>query len=402
MASKERGTSRIKQRAAQLEAASRITTPAKADTCVVGGGAAGLVAGIVAAEQGAEVVVIEKNLTCGKTILATGNGRCNFANAHLDPHLYNDPHFVSEACGAHWLAGILHFFKQSGLAWVEEAEGRLYPLSRQAASVQSVLLQRAQHAGVILAPAREVTRVSHETKGFFVTLRELWGKEKTRTLHAESVVLATGGTHALTTQNLGLDAIPSSPALCPLACAHPLLPQLDGRRVRARVELVRNQQLVAVEKGEVLFRDYGLSGIAVFNLSRHARPGDTITLDLLPSLTIDEACQLGTTTLDGLLDPVVAQALQTLATSTQEALALAKTFVLRVQGPAEANQAQVHRGGLPTQQFDPHMLECMHVRRLFACGEALDVDGPCGGYNLAWAWKSGMVAGTGAAKEALW
>lgn len=401
MARKERGTSRLRQRAALLEAASHVDIPKETDVCVVGGGAAGLVAGIIAAEEGAKVVVIEKNPTCGKSILATGNGRCNFANTRLDPQLYNDPSFVQATCGRQWLADTLEFFAQSGLAWADEAQGRLYPLSRQAASVQSVLLQRASRAGVVLAPARDVMRLLATPSNFSLAWQEQWPEGSMKSAHAKTVVVATGGFHALDLKGLGLNSTALSPLLCPLACTHPLLARLDGRRVRAAARLLRNNRIVATEQGEVLFRGYGVSGIAMFNLSRHVLRGDKLLIDLLPSLSLEEAWTLGTKTLDGLLDPVVAHVLEESAPTRQDALAQAKSFALCVTGLAETDQAQVHRGGLSTNQFDPSTLECGHVRGLFACGEALDVDGPCGGYNLAWAWKSGMVAGSAAAKEAL-
>lgn len=394
-----RRVSRASKRAELLHAASRVVVPDTCDVCVIGGGAAGLVASIIAAEQGARVVALERDLECGRTILATGNGRCNFANRHADPVLYNDPVFVRGVCGATWLADVLAFFESCGLAWAEEAEGRLYPLSRQAASVRNVLLQRAQAAGVVLAPARDVMRIHGHGSGFDVSYRELWSETTATIEHAGAVVVSVGGAATQVYDELGLESAPAIPLLCPLSCKGPALPQLDGRRVRVCARLEHDGRLVAEQSGEVLFRDYGLSGIVVFNLSRFAQPGDTITLDLIPTLVLEQAQRLGVRTLDGLLDPIVAQTLIEETGSAPAALALAKALVYTVTETAEIGHAQVRRGGLATAQFDPHTLQARSVPGLFACGEALNVDGPCGGYNLAWAWKSGMVAGMAAAKE---
>ncbi len=397
MAHRTKGASRTRERARLLDLAAEVSLPRHVDVCVLGGGAAGLVAATVAAERGAHVVVLERDLECGRTILATGNGRCNFANVHLDTVLYNDPAFVAAVCGVRWLEDVLAFFEACGLAWAEEAEGRLYPLSRQAASVRNVLLCRAIQAGVILAPAREATHVRRVNGEFVVTLHESWEGGCERTLRTASVILATGGGQTKLYEDVGIRATPSSPLLCPLACEHPLLNTLDGRRVRARATLVRAGTQIACEQGEVLFRPYGLSGIVVFNLSRHAQSGDTVRLNLLPTLDPQKARELAHTTLDGVLDPIVAQALMKHAHSHRAALDLACNMEFTVCGFAETDHAQVRRGGLATTEFLPTTLEAEHVRHLHACGEALDVDGPCGGFNLAWAWKSGMVAGAAAA-----
>ncbi len=390
MARKPRRTSRSQAREAALAAAAAVSVPGRCDVCVVGGGAAGLAAAIAAAEAGASVVVLERAPECGRTILATGNGRCNLSNARLAWGRYNDPGFVEAVCGERFGADVLDFFEGCGLAVAEEGDGRLYPLSRQAASVREVLLARARRAGVTLAPAREVVGVERDGDGWRVT----YGGVGSGTVVARSAVLSVGGGEALL-RSLGLACAPFEPVLCSLACEAPagVSPdELDGRRAHATARLLRDGREVVAETGEVLFRPYGISGIAVFDLSRFARPGDVVALDLTGGLEGERASRLAACAggCAGLLDPVVSRALG-------DSLETARDLRLVVLGPAEPERAQVTRGGLLTDQFDPATLGARDLPGLFACGEALDVDGACGGFNLAWAWKSGLVAGSAAA-----
>ena len=390
MARKARRTSRSQVREAALAAAATVRVPERCDVCVIGGGAAGLAAAIAAAEGGASVVVLERSPECGRTILATGNGRCNFSNARLAWERYNDPDFVEAVCGSGFGQDVLAFFEECGLAWAEEEGGRLYPLSRQAASVREVLLGRADRSGAVLAPARKVTAVEHESGGWRVS----YDGAGPGSLAARSAVLAMGGGEELA-RAMGLACAPFEPVLCSLACEAPggvSLDALDGRRAHAAARLLRGGSEVAREEGEVLFRPYGLSGIAIFDLSRHARPGDVIALDLTCGLDGARAARLVERAggCAGILDPVIARGLG-------DSLEAARDLRFVVSGPAEPRRAQVTRGGLATGQFDPATLEARSLPGLFACGEALDVDGACGGFNLAWAWKSGLVAGSAAA-----
>ncbi len=399
MPRKQKRESRAQRRESLLREAARVAIPTDVDVCVVGGGAAGLVAGIVAAQEGARVVVLERDLACGRTILATGNGRCNFANRHLDPTLYNDPAFVEAVCQERWLDDVLTFFADCGLAWAEEGAGRLYPLSRQAASVRNVLLERARRACVVLAPAREVTHVARVAGDFLVRYGEAFG-DVPQSMGASRVIVATGGGAQRIAADVGLFVGPTRPVLCPIACTGADLDKVDGRRIHARATLLRGGRRVASELGELLFRDYGVSGIAAFNLSRHAQPGDELVLDLLPDLDEHQATRLATHTLDGLLDPTIAAFLASDTPSAAQAIQRAKSLSLTITGLAEQDRAQVTRGGFATATLDPATLELRGMPGVFACGEAVDVDGPCGGYNLAWAWKSGMVAGRAAGREA--
>ena len=396
MARGPRRTPRSRAREEALAAAAAVRVPARCDVAVVGGGAAGLAAAVAAAEYGASVVVLERGLACGRTILATGNGRCNFMNVSLcgpEPawERYNDPSFVAATCGAGFGDDVLAFFEECGLAWAEEEGGRLYPLSRQAASVREVLLARAARDGVVLSPAREVACVERDGDGWRVTYKGA----SSSSVVARSAVLSAGGGEEVTC-SLGLACAPYEPVLCSLACAAPQdvsLAGLDGRRAHVVARLLRGDVEVAREVGEVLFRPYGLSGIVVFDLSRQARPGDVVALDLTCGLDRDRARALvaAAGSCAGALDPVIAGALGSDA--------LERAFDLRfvVTGPAEPERAQVTRGGLLTERFDPATLEARELPGLFACGEALNVDGACGGFNLAWAWKSGLVAGRAAA-----
>ncbi len=396
MAARQNRPSRAAARQALLEAAAAVRVPERADVAVVGGGAAGLVAAIAAAEAGCSTVVLERAPECGRSILATGNGRCNLSNARLSWERYNDPAFVEAVCGERFGADVLDLFEGCGLACAEE-DGRLYPLSRQAASVRDVLLARARRGGVTLAPAREVTVVARDGRdGWRVTFSGMG--TGAGALEARCAVLATGGGTEIT-RSLGLACAPDEPVLCPLAC-EPVgtlsLAELDGRRAHVVARLLRDGREVARETGEVLFRPYGVSGIVAFDLSREARAGDVLSLDLTAGLDRARAERLARAAggCRGLLDPVVARALG-------DSLELARDLRLQVLGPAEPERAQVTRGGLLAGQFLPETLEARELPGLFACGEALDVDGACGGFNLAWAWKSGLVAGHGAAGRAL-
>ena len=391
MARRARRTSRSQAREEALAAAAAVRVPGRCDVCVIGGGASGLAAAIASAEAGASATVLERAPECGRKILATGNGRCNFSNARLDWGRYNDPGFVEAVCGPGFGEDVLALFEECGLAWVEEEGGRLYPLSRQATSVREVLLARAQRAGVALAPAREATGIEREGDGWRVTYEGV----SSGCVVVRSVVLSVGGGEGLA-RSLGLESRPFEPVLCSLACEAPegvSLSALDGRRAHVLARLLRKGAEVARETGEVLFRDYGLSGIAVFDLSRWARPDDVITLDLTCGLS--EACARRLVEAaggcSGLLDPVISAELK-------GSLDIARDLRLVVLGPAEPQRAQVTRGGLLTAQFDPATLEARELPGLFACGEALDVDGACGGFNLAWAWKSGLVAGLAATR----
>ena len=391
MARRARRTSRSQAREEALAAAAAVRVPERCDVCIVGGGASGLAAAIAAAEAGASTTVLERAPECGRTILATGNGRCNFSNARLDWGRYNDPDFVEAVCGPRFGENVLAFFEGCGLAWVEEEGGRLYPLSRQAASVREVLLARTQRADATLAPAREVTGIERGVDDWRVSYEGV----SSGCVVARSVVLSVGGGEELA-RSLGLESRPFEPVLCSLACEAPTgvsLSALDGRRAHVVAQLLHDGTEVARETGEVLFRDYGLSGIAIFDLSRCARPGDVITLDLTCGLSESRARRLAEAAggCSGLLDPVIAAELK-------GSLDIARDLRLVVSGPADPQRAQVTRGGLLTAQFDPATLEALELPGLFASGEALDVDGACGGFNLAWAWKSGLVAGLAATR----
>ena len=148
-----------RQREARLRARAEATrVPARCDVCVIGCGAAGIVAAAVASEAGASVVALERSDEVARTLLATGNGRCNFANEALDPTRYNDPGFVTPLMDDGALGRILDWFASCGLAWVSHG-GLLYPRSLAASSVRDVLLARAERSGAVLAPLREATAI---------------------------------------------------------------------------------------------------------------------------------------------------------------------------------------------------------------------------------------------------
>lgn len=404
-AQRKKRLSRTEKNNALLAQAAAVKVPSVADVVVVGGGASGLTAAISAAEalQDAEhpgtVIVFERALECGRTILATGGGRCNFANEDVRPENYRHPAFVRSVVGGKYLKEVLSFFRTCGLAWITEDEGRMYPVTREASSVRDVLLARAKKAGVISACAREIVDIQTTSQGFEVAWKETFEEGTRHTLTARTVILAGGGASTSTvTHNLDLAMVSERPGLCALTCLPKISAQLDGKRAHARAHLMRDGKLQSTEQGEVLFRRFGISGIMVFNLSRMAHSGDTISLDLLYEVdrsALQAAIEAQTT--DGILDSALAEFVAP-GTSIPAKISAARHLVLTVTGVEQSVPPQITIGGLAIENFDQN-LEARAYPGLFACGEALDIDAPCGGFNLAWAWKSGMVAGTSAARH---
>ncbi len=425
---------------------------------IIGGGASGLAAAIAAActiqakqraDKHLEVVLCEAADRVGKSILATGNGRCNFSNSNPDPHYYWNGEFVGRVfealestsslcqseCVDHTAATPfghvavadnvpLRFFDSLNLAWREEAQGKLYPLANKSSVVLDVLRARTQTLGICELCEQRVVSIRRNDNGYTLSL------SSGETMDAAAVVLACGGR--------GIEQIKlpagcatklGKPVLGPLRVSETsLVKSLDNVRVRSAARLLdESGNLTSTEIGEVLFRPYGVSGIAIFNLSRLiAYKDQVIELDFIPALKDEDAlefvmrratqCQaLGygvsaETILRGLVLPPVARAIvkaahisSHLPFQQRDGEALAKTlkhFVLHVQGIGDERQCQVMRGGLDVASFNVQTLEANKLPGLFACGEALDVDGPCGGFNLHWAWASGLLAGSQAALKA--
>lgn len=455
------------------------------DIVVIGGGAAGLAASICAAWHcratgvSARIAVFETNERVGRSILATGNGRCNFSNAHITPDVYRNAAFVREVfaaleaqafwkrlpCGADSGVGeragthaagthaagtantgaagsvdsaragesscvasesanaVLHLFSCLGLVWREEAQGRLFPHTNKASTVLDVLRAAAAALGVQECCATQVCAITPpQSPDEPFTLQVEHGTP----VHARVVICAVGGAAAQKLlPNAFLYVLPRA-VLGPLRTQTNTIRALDNIRVRCVATLVRNKASVAREEGEVLFRSYGLSGIAIFNLSRFARAGDIISLDVLPQFTarelearlckhIEVLLQLHAQAITwedvlcGMVLPLVGCAVLRSACLDPSARALPenakhvahalKHFELAVEGVGEARACQVHAGGFSCENFCAQTMESMHCAGLFAAGEMLDVDAPCGGYNLHWAWASGALAGVSAAKR---
>lgn len=401
---------------------------------VVGGGAAGLMAAYAAAREGASVTIVERCERAGRKLLATGNGRCNLTNLRASPEHY---HGTGQALAAEALLRVppseaLTTFSSLGLVWREEEKGRVYPYSGQASAVLDVLRAGCARYGVTLACGQAVRSITRGEDGFSLQVGE------GDIMCADRVIVTTGGRaasklgsdgsgYALLTA-LGHHMTPCAPSLVQLRCTHPVLPALKGIRVQARITLRIGHHTAREEYGEILFTEYGLSGIAALSVSREVSPaiaaGRTVeaSLCLLPEY---DAAQRKSMMLDrrrlfadetagqccmGLLPRRVGEALCKTAgipldlpcarLSDAQASALAALLAdwqFPVIGTQSFEHAQVTAGGIDGNEFAPGTMASRLVPGLYAAGEVLDVDGDCGGFNLQFAWASGLLAGRAAA-----
>ena len=394
---------------------------------VIGAGASGMMAALTAAETPEnEILLFERQARVGRKLAVTGNGRCNLTNTGAAPENYHgtQPEFAARTLAAFPPAAALDWFAAHGLLTVTEPGGRVYPLSNAANSVVDVLRFALAQPNITLHTGDAVTAVRRHGRGFVI---ETEGEQ----FPAERVIIACGGIAGAKAggvrdgytllQSLGHRRTALHPALVQLT-TEPTYPRaLKGVRADARVTLTQGRKVLARSAGEVQFTEKGVSGPAIFEISRAAScggEGQTVTLDLLrehgapeflaflqtrrklaPALPCEEVLTGTVHNRVGKMllryaDIPCARPLGDVTDSELKALVrAAKGFALPVRGTEGFESAQVTAGGMRTDEFDPATMESLLVPGLYACGEVLDIDGDCGGYNLQWAWASGRAAG---------
>ena len=396
------------------------------DCIILGGGAAGLTAAAALGESGLRVTVIERLDRVGKKLLSTGNGRCNLSNADMRPALYGPAEaFVADVYAATPPPDVLRFFSRLGLMTAAE-NGRIYPRSMQAAAVLDVLRMACDRPNVqLMTGQRAVSAAPSRRGGWSVQLESGEG------LFAPTLLCAMGGSAAPSMGTdgsgvqlmtaLGHSATPCVPALVQLRSDHPALRALKGIRVQATLTLRIDGAPDAQETGELLFCDYGLSGVCVFQLSRVASRAlaqgrrVAVSVNLLPEMDdlpawlherIAARPALPAASLfTGVFHRLLAQALlreahiapdtRVTALNDCETDALCRAvgaLTFAITGTQGFAQAQVTSGGIRRDEIDPRTMASRLFDGLYLAGEVIDVDGPCGGYNLHFAFASALTA----------
>ena len=353
------------------------------DLIVIGGGASGLAAAVTAAKRGKKVLILEKEEKVGKKILVTGNGKCNLSNVDMRWEKYDLPE-VEDVIKT----DVRAFFKELGLM-TKEVGGRVYPYSESALSVVSVL--RKSFTGETKT-GEEVKAIERKGENFVCNGYE-----------GKAVALCTGSNATFGTEScfllekFGHTVVKRRPSVVPLVTDTTYIKGLNGLRSKGEISLVKGKEKVKTERGEILFKNNGLSGIASMMLSTFiARKEENfdVSIDFLPDLTEEEVePYLRINGAESCLIKAVAQAVEKQARDRKESLfAVMKDFRVTNVKTGSVKTAQVLCGGLKTDEFDENF-QSKKQKGLYACGEALDVDGECGGYNLHFAFASGIRVG---------
>ena len=400
---------------------------------VLGGGASGLAAALAAARAGARVTVLERNAKPGKKLLATGNGRCNLDNTGIAPERYftSDPAGLKPLLAAVNAADPLGWFESLGLYTRTDEAGRVYPYSNQAADVLALLEHHLEKYNVRIRCGCTVRTLSQSRGGYAVQFVNAEGQPES--LRTDAVICAMGaaagpqfGTDGFGTTfaaQCGGKLAPLYPCLTALQIAKPQK-ALAGIRAKATASLLDGKTLLAAETGEVQFTDYGLSGICIMQLSGLLAPGrgpkqPVVALDLFPALSEAELSALFARRAGllggaaefwlGLLPAKLGRALWADAGLPEDARALpasawpklaaaAKCWRFEGLTPCGWKQAQTTGGGLLLDEVEDDF-QFKGCPGLYFVGETLDCAGSCGGYNLHWAFGSGILAGRSAKRR---
>ena len=394
---------------------------------IIGGGASGIMAALTAAEdKNNKVILLERQQRIARKLLATGNGRCNLTNTGASAENYHgeDRSFALPALGAFTPGDTLDFFHGLGLMTVEEYGGRVYPLSNSANSVVDVLRFALEQSGVELRCSTVVRELRRKNGGYVVLCEN-------EELFAHKLIVACGGAAGAKLggvsdgyellKALGHKRTGLYPSLVQLVTDNEYPRSLKGVRADCALRLMAGEDVLAHSSGELQFTETGLSGPAAFDLSREcamAGKGPYISVNFFKDYTRAEILALlnkrreaflnlpAGDMLTGMLHNRLGRMMVKYAELEQNKPCRALSdlelerlcsacmdFRLKLLGTGGFDAAQVTAGGVKTGGFNPETLESWFMPGLFVCGEVLDVDADCGGYNLQWAWASGRLAG---------
>lgn len=398
---------------------------------IIGAGASGMAAALAASENtNVQVILMERQTRVGRKLQATGNGRCNLSNMGAVKGGYHGerPDFALPALQLFDPETTLRWFGDLGLYTVTEENGKVYPYSDQANSVVDILRLKLNKINITLKLGFEVEKIKACQQGFLVA-----GKEETVT--CDKLIVACGGLAGSKLGGtmsgykllgkLGHKSTRLRPSLVQIKTSWEGVKALKGVRANCHVQIFHNGKLFRESVGELQLTEQGISGPVVFEISRDVcyETGDWMAkLDFLPDWTADRLQQelerrknsdlpmeeLLTGILHNRLGRVLTKtagvkgkqvARELSALETEEICRTVKSIEIPLTEPLGMDSAQVTAGGVLTEQFDANTMESRIVPGLYACGEVLDIDGDCGGYNLQWAWSSGRLAGLSAGKE---
>ena len=400
---------------------------------IIGAGASGMAAALAAAEnENVNVILMERQTRVGRKLQATGNGRCNLSNIHADKGGYHGerPDFVLPAIRAFTPEATLKWFSNLGLYTVTEDSGKVYPYSDQANSVVDILRLNLNKPNISLKLGFEVEKLQKTESGFAVT-------GNGETVICDKLIIACGGLAGSKLggtmsgykllAKLGHKSTKLRPSLVQIKTDWIGIAALKGVRANCHVKILRDGTVFAESTGELQLTEQGISGPVVFEISRDVcyEAGQwTAKLDFLPDLTeqqvieMIESRRVSDLPMDDLLTGILHNRLGRVLTKAagikgkafarelsnreaEELCRVTKGLEISLTEPLGMDSAQVTAGGVLTEQFDANTMESRIVPGLYACGEVLDIDGDCGGYNLQWAWSSGCMAGLSAGKESV-
>lgn len=401
---------------------------------VIGGGASGLTAAAECSKKlgNGSTVIIEKQNKTGRKLLATGNGRCNITNADVsEKHYQGDAKLIHSVVSHFPAQKMLSYMKSLGVLLRKESEGRIYPYSNQASTILDAIRSECSRRGVKELCDFKIVSIKKEKGRFVISSQE-------RTVYAEFLIFATGSKASPSLgaddsgyellKSIGLKTTPCFPALSPI-CTKEVFKNLKGVRAKGQVTLLADNKPIKSTSGEIQFTDYGLSGICVFELSRYINEflalgtvsgkkyGEVkLSVDVMQDYSFQEICDYiwdckqiffaenADTVLSGALNKKLSQALagycllkdkpcRSLTGKDIKKLAgVVKNFVFTPKLFDAYKTAQVSAGGISSEYIYPDTLMSRSIKNLYICGELLDVDGDCGGYNLHFAIGSALLA----------
>jgi predicted Rossmann fold flavoprotein len=390
----------------------------KESVLIVGAGASGIVAAISAKRRKADVTIVDRMPLPGRKILVCGAGRCNLSNERLDETFYNETAqpLVRSVLSRFGKQAIRDFFSELGLAMYAES-GRVFPVTDQASSVLRVLSIEMKRLGIVPRNDCEVTQLDVCEGGFVARAGRGAQIRCTKLILAAGAksypALGSNGSGFILSQRLGHSVVDPVPAAVPLVVKDPWCHLLQGQRISARIQARIDGRTAGTHEGDLLFTKYGLSGTAILDVSREVSVGlqrsgsrqVELVADMVPFMRTEalkaellRRCSKGipgNDMLAGILPDSFNRVYKPLlhADSVDKLVSGLKEKRFKVSGTRSWDEAEFTAGGVAVDEIECGTLKSKINPRVYFCGEIIDVDGKRGGYNLAWAWASGFVAG---------